>query len=174
MLAHADDIILGFVREHILQHFKGHHVGLAVKFNQKHNPHFLGVEMQFLTLDIDIAGKDVIQNDVFDERALVVFFIVKVLDVAQRNGQHFGHFVGHFVFTLDKDNVLRFVSAGERTIGIAAADDAFAGEGKFVTDTLTHFADPNQFGAGNDNAVFIDDTDDAVDRVLHLVDHTLE
>ena len=48
MLAHADYVVTGLVGEHILQHFKGHHLGLSEELDQEYHSGLLGVEVKLL------------------------------------------------------------------------------------------------------------------------------
>ena len=73
-LANADYIIARLVREHILKHFKWHHIGFSVELDKQHYAIFLGIEMQFLGLDINIARQDIVKDDIFDKRTLVVLW----------------------------------------------------------------------------------------------------
>ena len=41
------------------------------------------VEVEFFGFDIYIAGQNVVEDDVFDKAALVVFLVVQVLDVGE-------------------------------------------------------------------------------------------
>ena len=45
--------------------------------------------MKFLGFDINIARKDVVQNDILDEKSLVVLLVIKIFDVCERNSQKF-------------------------------------------------------------------------------------
>ena len=45
----------------------------------------VAVEAKLTRLDSDIAGKDVVKNNVLDEVAPVEFLVVALLDVAQRH-----------------------------------------------------------------------------------------
>ena len=89
VLTNRDHVILGLIREHVLQHLKGHHIGLAVELDQEDDSALLGVEVQLLGLDVNIAGENVVENDVLDERALVVLFVVEALDISEEDAAGF-------------------------------------------------------------------------------------
>ena len=67
LFAGGDDIVLVLVREDILNHIKGEDIGLGMELDKEYNTGFFRIEAQFLGLYIDIAGKNVVKNDVLDE-----------------------------------------------------------------------------------------------------------
>lgn len=130
--------------------------------------------MQLLGLDVDIAGQDVIEDNIFDERPLVVLLVVKILDVSERDGKQLGHLLRHFVLALDKDDIVRLHACVHGTVGVAARCDDVAGIVQLFAHALSDLADANQFGTGNDYAVLVNHADHAVNRVLHLMNDTLK
>ena len=174
MLAYGDHVVLGLIREHVLQHFKGHHIGLAVELDQEDDSALLGVEVQLLGLDIDIAGQNIVQDDILDKGTLVILLIVQILDIAKRNGQQLGHLFSHLVLTLNEYNVLCLGTAADRTVSITGGGHHVGGISKLIANALLDLADLDKLGASNNDAVFVNDADHAIDRILHLVNHTLE
>ena len=86
----GNDVILVLVRENVLNHIEGENIGLGVELNQEDHAGFFRVEAKFLRLDVDVAGENVVENDVLDERTLIVLFIVEILDVGERHCENGG------------------------------------------------------------------------------------
>ena len=174
MLADIDDKILVLIREHILNDIERNDIDLAVELDQNGDTHDFRGEMQLLGLDVNIAGKNVVKDDVLDERALVVLFIVQILDVGQRNRKNHCKLFRLLVFTLDKNDVFILGRAADRTVGITAGNHGIRRICHFVADTLSGFSDFDKLAAGNNDTVFIDDTNHAFHCFSHLMNNTLE
>ena len=142
--------------------------------NQQHNTLHVGDEVQFPRLGVDIAGQDVVEHDVLDEVRLIEFFVVILLDALQADGQHSGELLSRGVGALDKDSIVVVLCVGELVIGIAITHKSIPGSLTHGCNALTHFADLPQFRAGNDGAGLINDADNTIHCVFHLVDHILE
>ena len=87
MLTYADNVVLGLVGEHVLEHLEGHNVCLAEKLDEEYYSRLLCSEMELLGFNINVAGENVVKNDILDEESLVVFLVVEILDVGERNCQ---------------------------------------------------------------------------------------
>ena len=66
------------------------------------------------------------------------------------------------------------LGVGELMVGIAIAHKGIAGRLADGSYALAHLTDLPQFGAGNHGACLVDNADNAVHCVLHLVHHILE
>ena len=130
--------------------------------------------MELLGLDVDVAGEDVVEDDVLDEGALVVLFIVEVLYVGKSNGKDGRYLLRKLVLALDEYYVLPFGACTDRSVGISFRRDGFGCIGKLIADALPHFSDFNQLTASYDDPVFVNYTDNTVDCISHLVDDSLE
>ena len=130
--------------------------------------------MQLPRFGVDVAGQDVVENDVLDEVRLVEFFVVVLLDALQADGEHGGELLGGSVSALDKDCVVIVLGVGELMVGIPIAHESIPGRLADSGHTLAHLTDLPQLGAGNDGAGLINHADDTIHCVLHLVDHVLE
>ena len=79
-LIDIDDKILGLVREKVLDNVECRYVGLGGDLDQHDDAADLGVEAQLARLQIDVAGKDIVEDDVLDKIGAVVLFIIVLLD----------------------------------------------------------------------------------------------
>ena len=52
-----------------------------MEFDKEYDSRLFCIEAELFRLYINVAREDIVENDVFDERVLVVLFIVKVFDV---------------------------------------------------------------------------------------------
>ena len=76
--------------------------------------------MKLLGLYVNIAGEDIVEDDVLYEGTLIVLFVVKALDVTHRYCEKLGHLLCHLVLALNEYDVLVFAACSHITIGISA------------------------------------------------------
>ena len=175
VFAHADDIVAALVGEHILNDFKRNGVAVViVESDQVNDAVDLAVQMQFLGLQINVARKDVIENDVFDKVRFVVFLVVQRLDAGEGNGQQTGDVLGVVPRALDENDILRLPVRAERLIGVPVVHDRARGIGDRLEHQLVGLADAGKLAAGNDDALVVDHADGAVKLFFHLIDKALE
>ena len=86
-LVDVDDKILALIREEVLDHIVSGNIGLVCNLNQHADPADVGIKAQFPRFQINIAGKDIVQDHVFNKVAAVILFIVVLFDAAQRDGK---------------------------------------------------------------------------------------
>ena len=130
--------------------------------------------MKLLRLDVDIAREDIVKDDVLDERPLVVLLVIKILYVIEGDREDHGDLLCHLVLALDEDDVLRFCAVADLAVGISSGGDGVRSIRDLVADTLAGLTDADKLAARDDDPVLIDDSDDAIHRVLHLVDNSLK
>ena len=131
--------------------------------------------MQLFGLDINIAGENIVQNNVFYERRFIVLFVVKNLDISKRNSKNCGKALRRLVLYFNENDLLRLgICRIERFIGVTSDGHDVRRIRHFVTYSLTHLADLSQFAARNYHTRFIDNTDHAVGGVFHLINNSLE
>ena len=149
-------------------------LSVVMELDKDCNTHNLSREMQFLCLDVDITGKNVVKNDVFDEGSLVIFFIVQILDIAKRNRKNHRKLLGLLIFSLYKNDIFILCDTADRTIGIAAGNDRIRCIRHLVSDSLSGFSNFDELTTGNNYAVFIDNADDTLYGLSHLMNNSLE
>ena len=174
MLADADDVVLGFIREHILQHLEGQHIGLAKELDEENDADLLGVEVELLALDVDIAGQDVVKNDVLDERALVVLLVVESFDITERNCEYLCDLICLSVLTLSKGNAIILVAGADKSVGVSVGNEGSLRECELLFNALLGFSDLGELAARYNDSVLINSTDGASYYVLQLMDNVLE
>ena len=174
VLANADNVVLALIGEHILEHFKGHYVGLTEELDKENDSALLVAEMKLLGFNIDIAGKDVVENDILDEESLIVLFVVKVLDIAERYSQKLTHLLSHLILALHEYDVLVLGANRERTVGITAGNGNIGRIGKLVANTLLDLTDLYKISTRDNYAILINNTDHTVNRGLHLMNYVLK
>ena len=130
--------------------------------------------MKLLALYVNVAGENIVKDYILDKRALVVLFIVKALEIIESNREQKRSLFRRLVLTFNENKILRLRLTSYCAIGIAVIGENSRGVGVFITHVLSGLADSAELTAGNDNAVFIDYTDNAVDRVLHLMYYPLK
>ena len=130
--------------------------------------------MKLLALHVDISGKNIVKNDIFNERNLIVLIVVEALDVIEGNRKNHGHFVRHTVFTFYEDRVFGTNDTRHGTVSIAGENDCFRGVSKLFLHRLSGFTDLHEIAASNDNAAFVNNADRSADRFLHLMDKSLK
>ena len=173
-LADVKDKVLLLVREKPADNIISGNVIAGGHTDEQHNALYIGDKVQLTGLGVDVAGQDVVQHDIFDEVCLVELFIVILLDTLQADGQHGGKLLRRGVGALHKDSVVIMLGVRELMVGIAIAHKGIAGRLADGSYALAHLADLPQFGAGNHGTCLVDNADNTVHCVLHLVHHILE
>ena len=70
--------------------------------------------------------------------------------------------------------IFGFRADPDGTVCISAAYNDIVRIYKLVAYTLTDLSDLDELGASDNDSVFIDDADNAVDSILHLMDNALK
>ncbi len=175
VLAYADDIVAALVGEHILNDFKRHGVvAVIVEPDKIHDAVDLAVQMQLLSLEINIARKDVVQNDIFNEIRLVVLFVVQSLYAGEGNGEQPGDMLGVVPGPFDEDDIFRLPVRTERLVGTTVVHDCARGIRSRLEYGPVGLADAGQLTACDDYALVVDYADGAVKLFFHLIDKALE
>ena len=118
-----DDKVLALVREQVLHHVVSGDIGLVGDFDQHADAAHVGVEAELARFQINIARKDVVEDHVLDKVAAVVFFVVILLDAAQRNRKQGGVAAGLRVAAGNKHRVFRPGPASEGFVGVPVDDE---------------------------------------------------
>ena len=105
--------ILLLVREHTRHHINGCHIRRHLLPHEEHNTRHIVAEMQFTGLDVNIAGQDIIQNNILDESCLIVLFIIEGFDIIDGNRNQRADTARQLVLTLHKYRI--FQSTGTVT-----------------------------------------------------------
>ena len=175
-LVDGEDKVLLLVGEHAGQHVDGGHVGPADLPDEKDGARRVGDEMQLLGADIDVAGEDIVGDDVLDESALVVLFLVVGLRTVERDVGHDAEASGSLIVALGEHGIVKVGAPGNERLEGLFVDDNDGVRGAVELDDCLgpFFADQRGVAAGDHVAVSVNDADDAVGGLLHLDDHTLK
>ena len=130
--------------------------------------------MQFFRLHENITRKDIIQNDVLDKIIPVIFFIIILLDGQQGNGQNATEFCGQLIGSFYKNRIIRLDSGAERLIGISVLDKNFIPIYRIQGDIVIVPANFGQVAAGNYHSRVVNDTDNPINGIPHLMYYTLK
>ena len=130
--------------------------------------------MELVALQVDVAGKDVVQDHVLDEIAPVVLFVVILLDAAQGNRQDLDKLLGFGVLARHKDGVFRTGTAAKGTEAVLLVLEHLGGDHILRAEALADLADLAQLAAGNDHRGLVPPRRWSVDGVPHLMDDTLK
>ena len=136
----------------------------------------VGIEMELLCLDINIAREDIIHNYVLDEGTLVGLLVIKILDVRERYGKHFGEDLSHLVLALNEDEIFGLDSVAYGAIGVSSLAIRLKrrNEKHAVAHTGSGLSDLYELGTRDNDTVLIDDSDNAVYAILHLMNYALK
>ncbi len=166
--------ILVLVREEILYHVVGGNIVRGNYVHKEHHSVYIRVKMKFTGFYSDISGQNVVENDVLDEVVSVVFFVIVLLNAGKRNSDYRSVFCRRFVGAFHENHIIgsymdtkRFVSVSVLGIGVVSLI-------KFNGKKLVCGAYFGQITASDDSCIFVDNTDNSVDCVLHLVHDTLK
>ena len=173
-LIDVDDEILVLVREQILHHVVRGNIGLVRHFDEHADAADIRVEAQLAALQINVAGQDVIEDNVFDEIAAVILFIVILLDAVQRNSQKADIFCGFRVVAGDEHCVFRARAAAEGFICVVAGNKCSLRCNVFRRYGFRYFADLAELAARDNHGGLVDDADRAVNGITHLMNDALK
>ena len=131
--------------------------------------------MELTGFDADITGENVVKHDVFDKVASVVFFVIVLLRVADRDGQDIDILIGEIIGAVNKNRVFRTDRGAEAFENhVVNSYHIRAGENLFADRRIEHFADTTELTARDDRAGFVDHADHAVNGVFQLVNDALK
>ncbi len=174
LLGNTDDKLAALVRENILYHIEGQNIGAGIELDEKDYANLIGVEVQLLGLDVDVTRKNVVEDDVLYERALVILLVIKILDIGKCNGEDGRHLLSQLVLAFDENDILPLGARTDRPVGVAAGGDCLCGVSELIANTLSELTYFDKLTAGDDNTVVINDSDYTVDGIPHLMDDSLE
>ena len=170
-LTHADDEVILPVGEEILHHLQRD--GLAAALHRPDHEYaagYLGGHVQLLGPHIDVADKNVVGDDVLDEGALVVLFLIVRLGGVQGHAGHGAHGAAHAVITGGEHGIVKMSApAGQRLEGLALQRNAAAlggVDGLHILGPL--LADPRQLAASDDGTLGVNDAHGAIGGILEL------
>ena len=174
VLCNVEHEVLVLIGEQVLDNIISRNIVGGDNVDEEHNSADVGIEVQLTRFQADIAGKDIIEDDVLYKVVSVILFIVVLLDAGKRDCDNACILCGRLVRALYEYCVIRLNMNAERLVGIAVADEYFVRIAKLDGEEVVSAAHSCEITAGNDGAVFIDNTDNAVYRILHLMNNTLE
>ena len=130
--------------------------------------------MKLSRLEIDIARKNIVENDVLDEVGTVILFIIILLDAGEGHAEQLRVFLRILVGSLHKDSIVVLGAAAKGLVSIAVDHKGRGGAERFGIDTLVDLTDFSKLGARDDNGSFVNHADCSVNSILHLMHYTLK
>ena len=118
--------------------------------------------MQLARLEADIAGQDVVKDYILYEVVAVVFFVVVLLDAGQGDRDNARVLACGLVGAFHEYGVVRLYMYAEGLVSISVAYEYFAAPY------------PCEIAARDYSTVLVDNADNAVNCVLHLMDNALK
>ena len=165
------------VREDVLYRLHGQALKALVQAaDQEHAAVELGLNVQLLGADIEVAEHDVVGDDVLDEGDLVVLLLIIALGRVERDRRHGAGRAAHLVLAIGKNRKIKVsVPAGQRLEGLAGErNHALLRVVDAAHKLAPMTADLAQLRTGNDGALGIDHADLGIDRILELQNDVLE
>ena len=132
------------------------------------------IEAKLTSLEIDISGKNVIENNILDEVISVIFLIKILLEVAQSNCTDIGILLGKLVITVNKNRILGMNLITEGLIGAAVNNTGLRIHESTCCRRGYYLAYSSKLTARNNRTGFIDDSDRSVDCTPHLMNNSLK
>ena len=93
--------------------------------------------MKLVRLYVDVTRKNVIENDVLYERALVVLLIVKALYVSESDCKKLGSFISLAVRALCEGYAVVLSRSCDEAIGVTLVADSSVRVSKLFSDSLS-------------------------------------
>ena len=172
--AYVDNVIVSFVGEHILNNVIRDNFAGIHKADKNNDAVYLAVKAKLLGFYINIAGENIVENDVFDKVGLVVFFIIESFDIGEGNRKKRRNALCGIVSALYENYIFDSCVRADGTVGIVTDNLGFVAIGKLIDNVLVNVTDFRKLTAGDNNALVVDYTDFAVDRFSHLINQTLK
>ena len=141
LLVDIDNEVLGLVGKQVLNDVIGGNVGARNDLEQQSNTRHLAVEVKLSRLEVNIAGQDVVHNDIFDEVGTVVFFVVILLDAGKADGEQLRILLGIFIGALHKHGVVVFCTAAKGFVCVTVDDERGGGAEGLGIDALVDLTD---------------------------------
>ena len=132
--------------------------------------------MKLLGADIDIAGQDIVHDDILDKGAPVMLLLIKVLGVTQRDIGHGAEGLGKLVVAGAEHGVLKEVGAANDGLEalLAEGDHALARGGDLQRGIAPPLTQQGGIGTGNNAPLGIDHTKGMTGDLFQLDDYVLE
>ena len=172
--AYAENKVFGFIREEILDNIKNGDIVCGKNADEENNSRNIGGEAKFPCFDINIAGKDVIENYVFNKVCAVIFFIIILFDSCKRNCHKGAELCGKFIGACNKNRKFGFFIGTEGFICKSVANMTFLGGTEIGYKEIISFAGARKVTASYNRSAIINNADSTTDTVMHLVYYTLK
>ena len=175
-LIDGQDKILHLVREHGGQHVHRRHITVAHLTDQEHRPGRVRGKVQLLGPDVNIAGQDVVHDNILDKGAPVVLFLIEGLGVVQGNEGHLAEASGSLIVAGAEHGVLKVVGVAHNGLEgfLRKGNDALGGVANLQRGIRPALTKHRHIGAGNHAAFRINHTEHAVGNIPQLDDNALK
>ena len=172
--AYAEDEVFGFIREEILDNIENGDIIGSEDADEENNSGNIGGEAEFSCFDVDIAGKNIIKNNVFYKVCTVVFFIIILFDSCKGDSHKRAELCSKFIGASYKNCKLRLLFGTESFICKTVANMTFTGGTVIGYKEVVSFACTGKVAAGNNGCTVVNHADGTTDAVMHLVYYTLK
>ena len=130
--------------------------------------------MQLARLEADIAGQDINKDYILYEVVAVVLLVVVLLDAGQGDSDDARVLACGLVGAFYEYGVVRLYMYAEGLVSISVANEDLVGIAKFYREEVVAASYPCEIAACDYSTVLVDNADNAVDCVLHLMDNALK
>ena len=172
----ADDEIVLTVREQALQQLERRDVGIGRLPHEQDGARLVRDEVQLLGAHVNVAGQDVVGNDVLQKSDLVVLFLVILLGLVESDGGQRADHAAHRVVPVGEGGVIRVLTGDLQRAEIPRAEGHRLVRAVQLPgmELRKMRADQRQLTGGDDEALLVHNADRPVEIVLHLGDHILK
>ena len=159
-----------------MQDIHGRHVNLAHLADQQHRPGNIGDKVQLFGVDIDVAGKDIIRDDVFHKGPAVMLFLIAGFGTIEGNTRHNTQALCQLILAIHIDGIVEPCAPalqGLKGFSVRHRNQLIGGiqamNGVFPLITQT-----GRLRGCDHIALAVNDAQGAVAGILHLHDNTLK
>ena len=142
--------------------------------NYENNSCGIIIEMKLTALDINISGKNIIKNNIFNKIRSVKLFIVCLLNLIKSNCNNICKMLAHIIRSLKKNSIFGMNGIAESLIGAAVNTGLQPRKNTCGNNAFSNFSDLAEFRTGNNRAALIHNADITIKRISHLIYNALK
>ena len=168
--------ILQLIGEQAGQHVHSGHIAMTNLPHQEHHTGRIGCKMQFLCPNVNITGQDIIHNNILNEGATVVLFLVVALCIIQRDMYHIAKQLRLLVITGAKRSILKHTGAVENCAeGLLCKGNCLLAGAVYLNGSIRPpLTQQRNICAGYHTALTVNHTKQPVRHIIQLLNDSLK